>query len=65
LLRVHASAEIDRRFLTFVTDLLLCSRCLRHGVRTPVPQPISHRHRLLSLCRDCRSAARIDSTLAR
>jgi len=42
---VHASAEIDRRFLSFVTDLLLCSRCLRQGLRTRVRQPISHRHR--------------------
>jgi hypothetical protein len=54
---VHASAEIDRRFLSFVTDLLLCSRCLRHGVRTRVRQPISPRHRLLTLCRDCRAHA--------
>jgi hypothetical protein len=52
---VHASAEIDRRFLSFVTDLLLCSRCLRQGLRTRVRQPISHRHRPLTLCRDCRA----------
>jgi hypothetical protein len=52
---VRASADIDRRFLSFVTDLLLCSRCLRHGVRTRLRQPISHRHRPLTLCRDCRA----------
>jgi hypothetical protein len=52
---VRTSAEIDRRFLSFVTDLLLCSRCLRHGVRTRVPQPLSPRHRALTLCRDCRA----------
>jgi hypothetical protein len=52
---VHASAEIDRRFLSFLTDLVLCSRCLRHGVRTRVRQPISPRHRPLTLCRDCRA----------
>jgi hypothetical protein len=52
---VHASAEIDWRFLRFVTDLLLCSRCLRHGVRTRVQQPISPRHRPLTLCRNCRA----------
>jgi hypothetical protein len=52
---VQASTEIDRRFLAFLTDLLLCSRCLRHGVRTRVRQPISPRHRPLTLCRDCRA----------
>jgi hypothetical protein len=52
---VHASAEIDRRFLSFVTDLVLCSRCLRRGVRTRVRQPISPRHRPLALCRECRA----------
>jgi hypothetical protein len=57
---VRASAEIDRRFLTFVTDLLLCSRCLKHGVRTPVRQVISPRHRPRPLCRDCRLPAARD-----
>jgi hypothetical protein len=52
---MHAAADIDRRFLGFITDLLLCSRCLRHGVRTRVRQAISHRHRPLTLCRDCRA----------
>jgi len=52
---VQASADIDRRFLSFVTDLVLCSRCFRHGVRTRVHQPISPRHRPLKLCRDCRA----------
>jgi hypothetical protein len=37
-MHVHAPAGVDRRFLRFVTDLLLCSRCLRRGVRTPVRQ---------------------------
>jgi len=50
---VHARAEIDRRFLSFVTDLVLCSHCFRHGLRTPIRQPISHRHRPRTLCRDC------------
>jgi hypothetical protein len=52
---VPASAVVDRRFLDLVTDLLLCSRCLCRGRRTPVRQPISPRHRPLALCRDCRS----------
>jgi hypothetical protein len=52
---VHASAEIDRRFLSFITDLVLCSRCFRRGVRTRVRQPISPRHRPLAMCRSCRA----------
>jgi len=54
---VQASAEIDRRFLHFLTELLLCSRCLRHGVRTIVPQVISRHHRPSALCRRCRATA--------
>jgi hypothetical protein len=49
-----ASSIIDRRFLTFVTDLLLCSRCLKSGIRTRVRQVISPRHRPHALCGDCR-----------
>jgi hypothetical protein len=52
---MHASAEIDRRFMSFVTELLLCSRCLRHGVRTHVRQVISPHHRPRALCERCRS----------
>jgi len=54
---MHASAVIDRRFLTFLTDLLLCSRCLTSGVRTRVPQAISPRHKPVTLCRECRASA--------
>jgi superfamily II helicase len=50
---VQASANIDRRFMSFLSDLLLCSRCLRHGFRTPIVQAISSRHRPRTLCRDC------------
>jgi hypothetical protein len=54
---MHASAEIDRRFLSFVTELLLCSRCLRHGVRTRVRQVISPHHRPRALCDRCGTRA--------
>jgi hypothetical protein len=53
---VQPTANVDRIFLTYLSDLLLCSRCLRLGVRTPVRQVISPRHRPLSLCRNCRGA---------
>jgi hypothetical protein len=54
---VHASAEIERGFLAFITDLVLCSRCFRRGVRTPVLQPISPRHRVRTLCCHCSARA--------
>jgi hypothetical protein len=53
---VQASTNVDHRFLTYFSDLLVCSRCLRFGRRTPVRQVISPRHRPQTLCRDCRSA---------
>jgi hypothetical protein len=53
-MHVRASAEIDRRFLSFVTDLVLCSRCLQAGIRTPVRQVISPHHRPRGLCGRCR-----------
>jgi hypothetical protein len=49
-----ATSVVDRRFMAFVTDLLLCSRCLRSGVRTAVRQVISPRHRPRALCSSCR-----------
>ena len=51
-------ARIDFGLLSRLTDLLLCSRCLRQGRQTPVPQVVSHRHRPRSLCSACRDAER-------
>lgn len=39
-----------------LSHLLVCPRCLARGVRRPVTQVISHRHRLRALCPDCRAA---------
>lgn len=50
------SATIDFGLLSRLTPLLLCGRCLRKGTKTPVPQVVSHRHRLRTLCPDCRAA---------
>jgi hypothetical protein len=49
----------DYRLMQYATDLLLCSRCLRSGVRTRVQQLISSRHRPRTLCRACREADRL------
>jgi hypothetical protein len=50
------SAAIDLGLLSRLTDLLLCSRCLRLGRRTPVPQVVSRRHRPRTLCPACHQA---------
>jgi len=44
---------VDYRFLAFLTDMLVCSGCLREGVRRPVRQVISRRHQPRSLCPAC------------
>ena len=51
------SAQVDYRLLENRSDQVLCSRCLKRGIRTPVVQVISERHRLQSLCRGCRAPA--------
>ncbi len=50
--------KIDERLLAHRSNLIVCSRCLRLGVRTPVVQIISTRHRPLPLCRSCREQGR-------
>lgn len=61
--------NIHLGLLARFTGLILCSACLRLGVRTPVPQVISHRHRPRSLCPACRerrdTRPRAGATLAR
>jgi hypothetical protein len=48
--------NISYRLLDKLSDLVICSRCLRHGVVTPVPQLISGRHALTNECADCRAS---------
>ena len=50
------TGKLDYRLLQYATDLLLCGRCLRSGVRTRVQQLISSHHRPRSLCRECSEA---------
>ena len=52
------SASIDFGLLSRLTHLLLCTRCLRQGRRTPVPQVLSRRHRPRTLCSACRQVER-------
>ncbi len=46
--------NIDYRLLNRLSNLVICSGCLREGKVTPVPQVISDRHVLTNECPDCR-----------
>ena len=47
--------KVSYRLLDGLSNLVICSSCLRKGVVTPVPQIISGRHSLTNECADCRS----------
>ena len=46
--------NVDYRLLNRLSNLVICSRCLRRGKVTPVPQVISDRHSLTNECPTCR-----------
>ncbi len=48
-----ADNNVDYRLLGLLSDLVICSSCLRQGRVTPVPQIVSHRHTPRSLCTGC------------
>ena len=50
-----AKDNVSYRLLNRLSDLVICSSCLRSGVVTPVPQIISGRHSLTNECVDCRA----------
>ena len=50
-----AKHNVSYRLLNRLSNLVICSRCLRAGKVTPVPQIISGRHSLTNECADCRS----------
>lgn len=47
------SGNVDYRLLGMLSKLVICSRCLRDGRVTPVPQVLSKHHTPRSLCGDC------------
>ena len=53
-----AANKVDYRLLGLMSDLVICSSCLRQGRVTPVPQIVSHRHTPRSLCGGCAKPAR-------
>ena len=46
-------SNVDYRLLGFLSDLVICSSCLRAGKVTPVPQIVSARHTPRTLCGAC------------
>ncbi len=50
-----AKDNVSYRLLERLSNLVICSRCLRAGRVTPVPQVISGRHSLTNECAECRS----------
>ena len=49
-----AKNNVDYRLLNRLSNLVICSSCLRRGKVTPVPQVISDRHSLTNECTNCR-----------
>jgi hypothetical protein len=49
-------STVDYGFMAHVSELLVCSRCLRHGIRAQVRQVVSKHHRPVTLCPSCRGA---------
>jgi len=47
------ASKVDYRLLGYLSDLVICSSCLRNGRITPVPQIMSERHTPRSLCSAC------------
>ena len=53
-----ANSNVDYRLLGLMSDLVICSSCLRQGRITPVPQIVSPRHTPRSLCGGCATPKR-------
>ena len=52
------TSNVDYRLLGLMSDLVICSSCLRKGHVTPVPQIVSPRHTPRSLCAGCQTPKR-------
>lgn len=48
--------NVDYRLLNRISNLVICSQCLRNGKVTPVPQIISDLRPPTNLCPTCRDA---------
>ena len=50
-----AKDNVSYRLMNKLSNLVICSSCLRKGTVTPVPQIISGRHSLTNECAECRA----------
>ena len=51
-----AKNNVDYRLLNNLSNLVICSHCLRSGKVTPIPQIITRQRPPTNLCRSCRTA---------
>lgn len=49
-----AKDNVDYRLLNNLSNLVICSQCLRSGKVTPIPQVISKTRRPRNICASCR-----------
>ncbi len=56
--------NVDYRLLNRMSDLVICSHCLRSGRVTPVPQIFSSHRSPTNLCPPCRARLTPASTRA-
>jgi hypothetical protein len=54
------SDNVDYRLLDRLNKLVICSRCLRAGRVTPIPQLFSAYQRPRNLCTRCRNETGLD-----
>ena len=54
--------NVDYRLLNRLNKLVICSRCLRAGRVTPIPQLFSSKQRPRNVCQSCRSETGRDTS---
>jgi superfamily II helicase len=61
----NSKDNIDYRLLNRLNKLVICSRCLRAGKVTPVPQVVSSYHRPKNVCDQCHQESGLDTGAGR
>ena len=61
----HSKDNVDYRLLNRLNKLVICSRCLRQGRVTPIPQVFSSYHRPRNVWDKCRDESGVDPTTNR
>ena len=57
----NSKDKVDYRLLNRLNKLVICSRCLRAGRVTPIPQVVSSHHRPKNVCDQCHEEAGFDA----